>query len=135
MIQSACDMIQVTERPVGASQRETHPRMDDNTQQVIRNVSRTLCGARLRLPVAIWIRTQPEGTVFYQRQIANGIGTDARYLPREMQILEQLGMITPQPPRAGDVRRFYRADHTHPLWELIDTALGACTRLASRAGG
>ena len=106
--------------------------MDDNTQQVIRDVSRTLCGAQLRLPVAIWIRTQPEGTVFYQRQIANGIGTDARYLPREMQILEQLGMITPQPPRARDVRRFYQANPTHPLWELIDAALTACSRLAQQ---
>ena len=104
--------------------------MDDNTQQVIRNVSKTLCGARLRLPVAIWIRTQPQDSVFYQRQIAKGIGTDARYLPREMQILEGLGMITPQPPRARDVRRFYQADHTHPLWTIIDTALAACSRLA-----
>ena len=83
--------------------------------------------------MAIWIRTQPDGGVFYQRQIAQGIGTDTRYLGREMQVLEQLGMIKPQPPaRARDVRRFYQADHTH--WELIDTALVACTRLASRAG-
>ena len=108
--------------------------MDDNTQKVIRDVSKALCGAQLRLPVAVWIRTQPEGTVFYQRQIAKGIGTDARYLPREMQILEQLGMITPQPPRARDVRRFYQADHTHPLWTLIDTALTACTQIAQATG-
>ena len=109
--------------------------MDDRLQEVIRDVSKTLCGARLRLPVAIWIRTQPEGSAFYQRQIAKGIGTDARYLGREMQVLEQFGMIKPQPPtRASDVRRFYQADHTHPLWELIDTALIACTRLASRTG-
>lgn len=110
--------------------------MDDNTQKVIRDVSKTLCGARLRLPVAIWIRTQTPNSVFYQRQIAEGIGTDARYLRREMQILEQLGMITPQPPtRARDVRRFYQADHTHPLWTLIDTALTACTQIAQDTGG
>ena len=110
--------------------------MDDNTQQVIRDVSKTLCGARLRLPVAIWIRTQPQDSVFYQRQIAKGIGTDARYLPREMQILEQLGMITPQPPTgARDVRRFYQADHTHPLWEPIDTALTACSQIARTTRG
>ena len=109
--------------------------MADNTQQVIRDVSKTLCGAQLRLPVAIWIRTQPQDSPFYQRQIAEGIGTDARYLRREMQILEQLGMITPQPPtRARDVRRFYQADHTHPLWAIIDTTLTACTEL-DRMGG
>ena len=109
--------------------------MDDNLQEAIRDVSKTLCGARLRLPVAIWIRTQPDGSVFYQRQIAKGIGTDARYLGREMQVLEQLGMIESRPPaRARDVRRFYRADHAHPLWELVDTALVACTRLATRGG-
>ena len=105
--------------------------MDDSLQQVIRNVSKTLCGARLRLPVAIWIRTQPRDSVFYQRQIAKGIGTDARYLRREMQVLEQLGMITPQPPaHSRETRRFYQADHTHPLWALIDTTLTACTHLA-----
>ena len=109
--------------------------MDDNLQVVIRDVSKALCGARLRLPVAIWIRTQPEGTVFYQRQIAKGIGTDARYLGREMQVLEQLGMIESRPPaRARDVRRFYQADHTHPLWELIDAALAVCGRLAREGG-
>ena len=109
--------------------------MDDRLREVIRDVSKALCGARLRLPVAIWIRAQPEGTLFYQRQIAQGIGTDARYLRREMQVLEQLGMIKPQPPsHARDVRRFYQADHSHPLWELVDTALAVCTRLASRAG-
>ena len=52
-----------------------------------------------------------------------------------LQVLEQLGMIESRPPAcARDVRRFYRADHTHPLWELVDTALVVCTRLASRAG-
>ena len=55
--------------------------MDDALQDVIRDVSKTLCGARLRLPVAIWIRTQPQGSVFYQRQIAKAIETD-RPLPR-----------------------------------------------------
>ena len=105
--------------------------MDDSLQQVIRNVSKTLCGARLRLPVAIWIRTHHRDSVFFQRQIAEGIGVDARYLRREMQVLEQLGMITPQPPaRARETRRFYQADHTHPLWALIDTTLDACTQLA-----
>lgn len=109
--------------------------MAETPDDVLRTVSKTLCGAQLRLPVAAWIRTQPEGSAFYQRQIAQGIGTDARYLGREMQILEQLGMIKPQPPsQARDVRRFYQADHSHPLWELVDTALVACTRLASRAG-
>ena len=109
--------------------------MDDALQAIIRDVSKTLCGARLRLPVAIWIRTQPQGSVFYQRQIAKAIGTDARYLGREMQVLQQLGMIKSQPsPRVRDVRRFYKADHSHPLWALIDTALAVCTQLA-RAGG
>ena len=52
-----------------------------------------------------------------------------------MQVLQQLGMITPQPPvRARDVRRFYQADHTHPHWTLIDTALTACTQLARASG-
>lgn len=105
--------------------------MDDSLQEVIRKVSKTLCGARLRLPVAIWIRTQPEGSVFYQRQIAEGIGADARYLRREIQILEELGMIKPHPPaHSREIRRFYQADHTHPLWALIDTTLTACTQLA-----
>ena len=106
--------------------------MDDSLQQVIRNVSKTLCGARLRLPVAIWIRTHHPDSVFFQRQIAEGIGTDARYLRREMQVLQQLGMIKSQPsPRVRDVRRFYQADHTHPLWALIDTTLDACTQIAA----
>ena len=52
-----------------------------------------------------------------------------------MQILQQLGMITPQPAaRSRDVRRFYQADHTHPLWAIIDTTLTACTEL-DRMGG
>ena len=108
--------------------------MDDNTQEVIRNVSKTLCGARQRLSVAIWIRTQPQDSSFYQRQIAEGIGTDARYVRREMRILQQLGMITPQPPRGRDVRRFYQADHTHPLWAIIDTTLTACAELDRMSG-
>ncbi|MCY4368409.1 MAG: hypothetical protein OXF41_03085 [bacterium] len=107
--------------------------MDDTTQEVIRNVSKTLCGARHRLSVAIWIRTQPQDSRFYQRQIAEGIGTDARYVRREMRILQQLGMITPQPP-TRDVRRFYQADHTHPLWTIIDATLTACAEL-DRQGG
>ncbi len=108
--------------------------MDDNTQEVIRNVSKTLCGARFRLSAAIWIRTQPQDSRFYQRQIAEGIGTDARYVRREMRILQQLGMITPQPPCGRDVRRFYQADHTHPLWTIIDSALTACAELDLMSG-
>ena len=109
--------------------------MDDSLRDVIHTVSKTLCGARLRLTVANLDPDPARGAVFYQRQIAEGIGTDARYLPREMQILEQLGMITPQPPaHSRDVRRFYQADHTHPLWTIIDTTLTACTEL-DRMGG
>ncbi len=42
-------------------------------------------------------------------------------------------MIKPKPPtRPRDVRRFYQADRTHPLWAIIDTTLTACTELDRR---
>ena len=105
--------------------------MVEPVDDAIRTVSKMLCGSLLRLPVAIWIRSQPEGTVFYQRKIALALQTDARYLSREFHILDQLGMITPQPSsNKSDVRRYYQADHTHPLWTIIDTAAAACARTA-----
>ena len=103
--------------------------MTGTVDDTIRTVSKMLCGAQLRLPVAIWIRSQPRGTGFYQRQIAQALQTDSRYLRREFHILHQLGMLTPQPSRDNsDVRRFYQANHTHPLWAIIDTAAAACTQ-------
>ena len=59
----------------------------------------------------------------------------SRYVGTELDRLEQLGMITPQPPaHTRDLRRFYQADHTHPLWAFIDTTLTACAEL-DRQGG
>ena len=105
--------------------------MDGIVDDVIRTVSKTLCGAQLRLPVAAWIRTQPEGTSFYQRQISEAIRTDSRYIRREIHILEELGMINPQPSsNQREVRRFYQADPSHPLWAIIDATLTACTQIA-----
>ena len=57
----------------------------------------------------------------------HSVDTAAELDWEEMQILQQLGMIKSQPPtRARDIRRLYQADHSHPLWALIDT----CTQLA-----
>ena len=108
--------------------------MAETLNDVLRTVSKTLCGAQLRLPVAAWIRTHPQGTSFYQRQISEALGTDARYLRREIAVLTELGMIKPQPrPHPREVRRFYQADHTHPLWAIIDTTITACDLLSTSA--
>ena len=109
--------------------------MDDSLRDVIHSVSKTLCGARLRLSVAIWIRGQPQGAVFYQRQIAEGIGTDASYVRRETQILQQLGMITPRPPaRSRDVRRFYQADQqAHDEWTAANREVARLDRIGDGA--
>ena len=51
-------------------------------------------------------------------------------LPREIRILEELGMINPQPaPNQREVRRFYQADHTHPIRAVIDATITACTQI------
>ena len=72
--------------------------MDDSLRDVIHTVSKTLCGARLRLTVA-------------------NLEPTPAYVRREMQILQQPGTITPQPPaHTRDVRRFYQAEYTNPLW-------------------
>ena len=103
--------------------------------------STTYCEASPRRSAAlnsacpsVWIRTQPQGTSFYQRQISEAIGTDARYIRREIHILAELGMINPQPaPNQREVRRFYQADHTHQLWGIIDATITACDRLSTSA--
>ena len=51
-------------------------------------------------------------------------------LPREIRIFEELGMINPQPaPNQREVRRFYQADHTHPIRAVIDATITACTQI------
>ena len=51
-------------------------------------------------------------------------------LPWEIRILEELGMINPQPaPNQREVRRFYQADHTYPIRAVIDATITACTQI------
>ncbi len=88
-------------------------------------VSALLFGRSIRLPVAAWIRSKPEGAAFYQREVAEAIGTQAQYMKRELDILCELGMIKREPRAHGELRQFYVADRDSRLWSIIDTALVA----------
>ena len=70
------------------------------------------------------------GHPFYQRQVAEGIGSDPRYMGRELDVLCRLGMVRRLPPTPSDRRRFYEFTVGHPLWDTIDSLIDACFRMA-----
>lgn len=103
--------------------------MPKTFEEVMRDTSKLLCGAKIRLPIAAWIRSQPVGTSFYQRQVASGIGASRQYMGRELDILCQLEMIQRLDRSEGDRRTFYLAIPSHPLWSVIDAVVVACTQI------
>ena len=102
---------------------------------VLAAVSKVLCGARYRLPVAVWIHGLADGTAFWAARVAKGVGVASRYVGTELDRLEQLGMIRRQAPdRPGDVRRLYVTVPAHPLWAVVEAVEQAAGRLAESEG-
>lgn len=97
-------------------------------------VSALLFGRSIRLPVAAWIRSLPEGAAFYQREVAEAIGTQAQYMRRELDILCDLGMVIREPRANGELRQFYVAERSNPLWSIIDAAVIASGSHAAPTG-
>ncbi len=87
-------------------------------------------GNALRLRAAAWIRAQPKGSQFYQRQIARELATEAAYVRRELELLVAAGAIEPQPQASGERRLFYTADLQHPIWPVVDAAVLCAKELA-----
>ena len=97
---------------------------------VLAPVSKVLCGARHRLPVAVWIHGLADGTAFWAARVAKGVGVASRYVGTELDRLEQLGMIHRQTPdRPGDIRRLYVTVPAHPLWAVVEAVEQAAGRL------
>jgi len=94
----------------------------------ITEVSQHLFGRGMRLPIAAWIRSQPGGAAFYQRELAHGAGVDEQYVRRELDSLCALGMVVRERRAQGEVRQYYNADRDHPLWSIIDIAVVAVER-------
>ena len=98
-------------------------------------VSKVLCGARHRLPVAVWIHGLADETTFWAARVAKGVGVASRYVGTELDRLEQLGMIRRQTPDLpSDIRRLYVAVPAHPLWAVVEAVEQAAGRLAEQRG-
>ena len=86
----------------------------------LEELSTLWCGNHTRLPVMVWIRSQPSGTSFYQTELAEGVGVEHQYMGRELKVLCELEMLRALPPERGDRRKFYIANEDHPLWAIVD---------------
>ena len=102
----------------------------------MRKVSALLFGRSIRLPAAAWIRSLPNGASFYQLQVARGrgIGCPPQYMHQEPRRFCELGMIERQPQAEGEVRQFYLARRSQPLWAIINVAVAASSRMTEPGG-
>ncbi len=94
-----------------------------NPEDALAGFSKLWWGNALRLRAAAWIREQPAGSFFYQRQMARELATEAAYVRRELELLVAAGAIDPQPQAVGERRLFYTADLEHPIWPVVDAAV------------
>ncbi|MFI6997186.1 hypothetical protein [Nocardia sp. NPDC050175] len=86
----------------------------------VQELSAALFGRALRLPLAIWVRSQSEP--FFQRQASDGIGIPQTYVRKELATFVQQGMLRELPRAEGDKRLFYEQVRDHPWWMIIDAA-------------
>jgi hypothetical protein len=86
-------------------------------------------GNALRLRAAAWINDQPTGAVFFQRQMARELATEAAYVRRELDLLLTAGAIEAQPQEAGVRRQLYTAVADHPIWVVVEAAQACAAEL------
>lgn len=90
-------------------------------------LSTRLFGRGSFLPVAVWIRQHASGDVFYQGQVAKVLSLHTTAVGTELALLADLGLLTRITAAAGDPRRLFTADPTHPLWGVVDATEAALT--------